>query len=117
MNLVLTCLQCHEQQRYDPAEIIITDAGGYCVCAYCLTTIPVVVENTIIGENQQSRPLQPVLEKGAVVLINNPQHAWHNAVAIVCGVKPRFYRVEAYGRRLWLPIEWVKHYEPNDFNA
>ncbi len=106
--MLLTCDACGSDQEFRILE-------NYLFCQRCGHSIPVTMENVYIGEklkeDQQSSSSQ-VLKEGAVVIIDHTDHVWHNEIAIICGVKHKFYRLEFGGRRIWVPCGWVKEHEP-----
>jgi hypothetical protein len=53
----------------------------------------------------------PVLEEGESVIIANEEHPWSGQIALICGLKHKFVRVELLGKKIWVPSEWVKRYE------
>jgi hypothetical protein len=74
------------------------------------------METVHIGEKLGEALLLPppqVLEEGTVVIIDHEDHVWHNEIAVICGVKHKFYRLEFGGRKTWVPCEWVKEHEPH----
>lgn len=48
-----------------------------------------------------------VLKIGDIVKIVNSEHVWYNQIALICDVKPLFYRIEIFGQKVWMPQHWV----------
>ena len=70
-----------------------------------LLTEGVTIENTGKACSEQSLP---VLEKGETVIIVNEEHVWSGELALICGHKHKHYRIEIFGNKLWVPLDWVK---------
>lgn len=50
----------------------------------------------------------PEIGEGSLVKFNNKQHPWYEQICLVVDTKHLFIRVEALGKRLWVPAEWVE---------
>ncbi len=101
--MILTCTNCG--QNYQTSELSSLSPA----CPYCYQPLFVDNENTTTDAKLQEKPtiVSPVFEKGQLVRFVNQQHVWHNEIAIICGIKPLFIRLELHGKRLWVPPEWV----------
>lgn len=105
-----TCLGCGFT-----GEFIIAGTDTL-VCPRCYWNLPVTVEEFRIGgklEQIDSTQHAKVLKEGTVVKIDHRDHVWHNEIAVVCGIKHKFYRLEFRGKKTWVPFEWVQEHEPS----
>lgn len=83
------------------------------VCYYCGNNIQITIEESII-ENKPNLCLTeslPVLENGTSVEVTNEEHPWFGEIGLICDKKPKFYRIEIMGSKVWFPVDWVKEYE------
>lgn len=111
MTQILKCPHCGSISAYDLSEINLDLVESYVSCYNCVETIPLITEDIIIGntdEKTHSKEMFPVLEKGETIVIVNEEHPWNGELALVCGVKHKHYRIEIFGKRIWVPFEWVR---------
>ena len=108
--IYLTCEACGYEGNYEHSAVESDQGYSWVICDRCTYHITLATETITIGEKLQRREGQPVevLKEGDVVRLDNPDHVWHNEIAIICGRKPKFYRLEINGKRIWVPKEWVK---------
>ena len=81
-------------------------------CPLCGRAVPFAEETHYIGEKLKQEAPVEVLEEGTVVKVDNADHVWHGEIALICGIKHKFYRLDLLGRKTWVPQSWVKQYEP-----
>ncbi len=115
MKIRLRCNNCDGIDTYDIDDIQI----GYTTsipCTHCSLPINIVTENIAVGEKLEQETVQQVLKEGDIVRLDNENHVWHNQIALICGTKHKFYRLEINGKKIWVPKEWVKIHESHDIN-
>lgn len=102
---------------YDISEVYLDD-GAFVLCCKCFGTITIPTEWVQIEDNDDkelnSEEVFPVLEEGESVIIVNEEHPWNGEIALICGTKHKFVRIELLGKKLWVPNEWVKRHEFNE---
>ncbi len=81
-------------------------------CPVCDRLIPFVEETHYVGDKLPVPEPAEVFEEGTVVRIDHAGHVWDSEIALICGIKHKFYRLELLGRKTWIPQTWVKRYEP-----
>lgn len=107
MILNLQCDACGESADYtidDSAE----DIPLAMPCEHCASIIYIHQESFIIQKLKHTENASQVLKNGTIVIIDNSDHVWHNEIGLVCDHKPKFYRLEVLGKKIWVPEEWVK---------
>lgn len=109
----ITCPNCQISFTTDFNDLqVINSAGIGATCPVCGYNVLVAS----LTENIVNQHVSEVLKIGDVVQITNTEHVWCNEFAVICDVKPLFYRIEVMGRKMWVPQHWVKINEPNDTN-
>lgn len=114
-NLQIKCAHCDLSWEYHISTVRLDGDGGHAFsveCHYCGESITLTSKLLFIKrilEKQAS-----VFKKRSLVVLNNEDHVWHGEPAIICDVKPGFYRLEIVGTRLWVPYNWVKQNELDD---
>lgn len=113
MQATLKCPHCDHTEVYDLSEVYLD--GSFVLCCKCFGTISIPTEWVQIEDKNDRRTtseqILPVLEEGESVIIINEEHPWNGQIALVCGTKHKFTRVEVLGRKIWIPNEWVKRYD------
>jgi hypothetical protein len=113
MQATLKCPHCGHIDTYNPVDVYLN--GAFVLCCECFGDINISTEWVQIENNknisQAFDEVSPVLEKGESVVIVNEEHPWKDQIALVCDIKHKFVRIELLGKKLWVPNEWVKHYE------
>jgi hypothetical protein len=117
MKLPLTCEVCGLQNDYHHDDVVMGDPS-FVICHGCSAYINLPTETIFLGEKLEQQNVLPVvvLEKGDLVRLNNPDHVWYNQIALICGIKLKFYRLEINGKKIWVPQEWVIKDESFDFD-
>jgi len=117
MKTQLVCELCGYAGEYHHTDVQCNGHGqGYVECDRCAHHIPITTEISVCGGKLEQPGISraEVLENGMLVRINNPDHVWHDQIALVVGQKPQFYRLEFNGAAVWIPKEWVNKYEHHD---
>ena len=111
----ITCPHCKETGNYYVSEMYENNA--ILLCYKCFGTIVGTTEqaqaNFRIENTYKRDTCLQVLKKGESVVIINEEHPWKNQIAIICGIKHKFTRIELLGKKIWVPNEWTKRYESN----
>lgn len=117
MQSSFECPHCGHTETYDVSEVYLDD-GAFVLCCKCYGTITIPTEWAQVENNDStedvSEEVLSVLEEGESVIIINEEHPWSGQIALICDTKHKFVRIELFGKKLWVPNEWVKHYESND---
>lgn len=99
-------------------ELEYSDYGTIITCTKCGELI--IVNYNISSEDNTNREhlreTLPVLEKGAVVIVDNNEHPLHNQIGIICDKKHKHYRLELEQKKIWVPEHWVKYHECDGIN-
>ena len=103
--MLLQCKNCGFRTGYD------TSLGNAFVCKRCSQCIIIIGNESEPGVKLEQDE-EELLPLGTIVKITNKQHVWFDEIAIICGVKHRFYRLELHGTKMWVPYEWVIKDEP-----
>ncbi len=112
--MYLRCKKCAHVAPYDFEVLML---AGFVACGRCATPVSIVDDEDVEGKlnEPEARSLQ-VFEEGEIVKLDNCDHVWHGAIALICGKKPGFCRLEINGNRLWVPNEWVTKNEFPDLS-
>jgi len=118
MHKDLICPNCSISFEIDSNEVVVGPTGLCVTCPVCgyLGTVGIFSGEAALAENITNPHGLAVLKIGDVVQVTNSEHIWYNEFALICDVKPLFYRIEVMGRKIWVPQHWVKINEPNDIN-
>lgn len=113
--LTLNCSNCNYSDDYDLSEFDIAESYVNCHCCMAIITIQINVEEVVIEDTDRvcSTQIIPALENGKSVIIINKEHPWNGEIALICDSKHKHYRIEIFGKKIWVPSEWVKSI--NDF--
>lgn len=113
MVVEITCPHCNITGNYDVSEISLSNA--ILLCYKCFGSITISAEQAQI-ENTYKRDTEflQALKKGDSVVIVNEEHPWKNQIALICDTKHKFTRIELLNKKIWVPNEWIKHYESNE---
>lgn len=112
MNVLYQCKNCFTTDTYDVTEFVIEHEMSV-LCHKCLLPINISTETTTPKEKLQH---EAVFENGDIVRFDHIEHVWHNEIAIICGAKHKFYRLELHGKKIWVPENWVRHDESLNTN-
>jgi len=115
MQINLKCPHCSITEDYDVSEVFVNEA--FVLCCKCYSIIPVSMEWVQIEEGSSTKltsgQVSP-FKNGESVIIDNAEHPWYSQIALVCGNKHKFVRIELFGKRIWMPNEWIKQYNNPD---
>ena len=114
--LTLECSNCGYADDYDLSEINFDIIESCVNCHNCTIaiTIKMETEEVVVEYNKEcSAQIVPVLENGRSVSIINEEHPWNGEIALICDSKHKHYRIEIFGKKIWVPSEWVRPI--NDF--
>ena len=108
--LTLKCSNCGNTDDYDLSEVNFDVAESHVNCHNCVATIIFLAEGIIIENIGRtcSAQIVPVLENGRSVSIINEEHPWNGEIALICDSKHKHYRIEIFGKKIWVPSEWVR---------
>ena len=81
----------------------------YMACSKCGTKIKLVQETHI--SNQANKIKLADYRIGESVVIINNEHPLYDHIALICGKRHMFVRLEVNGLMIWMPNDWVKRYE------
>lgn len=118
MIIEVECDICKHISEYTINNLHISHSKSYVVCNVCNNHIIIQNDRTIKKkmEDKQSIESLPVLEEGAVVIVDNKEHPLNNEIGLICERKHKHYRVEIQSNKIWLPEHWVKLHELNEFD-
>lgn len=80
------------------------------ICSNCGFSVTETAEQQILNRKAADDD-RLVLENGDSVIVVNEQSAWYNEIALICGRKHKFYKIELRGIRVWVPDDWIKQYD------
>jgi len=83
-----------------------TEIGS--ICPICSTIPPTTTETHFVAEFNNLPTILPVLKKGTLGRFVNKEHPWFNDIILICDRKHKFYRIEANGKKLWIPEHWIE---------
>lgn len=112
------CPNCSISFTINLNELTVGTGGICAICPVCgySAQIRTFSGEASLAENITNPHGLEVLKIGDVVQVTNSEHVWYNEFAVICDVKPLFYRIEVMGRKMWVPQHWVKINELNDIN-
>lgn len=108
MMFEVYCVYCGTNNYFDP-QTIINKQHIRVICSLCGN--PIHVSATSVTEYNaeiNTKPILPVLEEGTIVEITNREHVWYGEIGLICDRKHKHYRIEVFGRKVWMPEHWVK---------
>jgi|CXWL01.1.fsa_nt_gi DNA-directed RNA polymerase subunit RPC12/RpoP len=103
----IICPYCGVAIWHSIDEVILINGYFVLQCANCKDEISIAnydAEN--IQESNCATP-QTVLKIGTLITIVNKEHPWYKQIGLVRGVKHKHYRIEAFGKLIWMPADWV----------
>ena len=107
----LICPHCGTLIQYYIGDIVFVDAISVVSCTNCKQEILIASAEEVLISNsriEEDSSATPVLKIGTIVAITNEEHPWYKQLGLVQGIKHKHYRIEIFGKLIWMPTHWVK---------